>query len=247
MSTVASRATHFKVSAFLHKGFLVDTGCPRAASDLSRFLDREPIQGALVTHWHEDHSGNLPLLVRRGLPVTASRETLAAMPRTRALPVYRWAVWGQAEPVGGPPEPADHPFEVVPTPGHSPDHVVVFDPDLGIVFGGDLFLGVKASTVHPGEDPYAIRASVRRVLALEPRLYFDAHRSLLRDPAGALRAKADWLDTVIDAIETGLRRGDSDRVIRRRVLGDEGSMPFLTGGEMSKRNFVASIRARLGS
>jgi glyoxylase-like metal-dependent hydrolase (beta-lactamase superfamily II) len=243
MSTRLSRALGFKVSAFVVRGFLIDTGFPRVAGELGVALERVALEGALVTHWHEDHAGNLALLTRRGVPVAISRETLDLFPRTYRLPRYRWAIWGNAEPPAAAPVAAAHPFEIVPTPGHTTDHVAVYDPESGTVFGGDLFLGVKASVVHPGEDPRAMLASVRRILALEPRRYFDAHRSLVRDPGGALRAKAQWLEATIDAIEAGVRRGDPDAVIQARVIGRDGAMAAVTGGGMSKRNFVAAVRS----
>jgi len=242
MSTRLSRALGFKVSAFLCRGFLIDTGLPRVADEVDAALADLPLEGALVTHWHEDHAGNLDLLTRRGVPVVVSRDTLDRLPATRRLPIYRWAIWGNTRPLEPAPTSASHPFEVIPTPGHSPDHVAVFDRDSGTVFGGDLFLGVKASLVHPGEDPRAMLASIRRVLALEPRVYFDAHRSALADPIGALRAKADWLEGVIGAIEEGVRGGEPDDVIQARVLGRDGSMALGTGGEISKRNFIRSVR-----
>ncbi len=242
MSTRLSRALGFKVSAFVVRGFLIDTGFPRMAGPLGAALDRVALEGALVTHWHEDHAGNLALLTGRGLPVAMSRETLDLFPRTFDLPRYRRAIWGNAAPPAAGPVPAAHPFEIVPTPGHSPDHVAVHDPETGAVFGGDLFLGVRSSIVHPGEDPRAMLTSVRRVLALEPKVYFDAHRSLVRDPVGALRAKAEWLEATIAAIEDGVRRGEPDAVIQARVIGRDGMIAVASAGEMSKRNFVAAIR-----
>ena len=77
MSSWASRRSGYKVSAFLHRGILIDTGFPRARRELAMWLDRQPINGAIVTHWHEDHAGNLPLLVERDIPVSMPAATLA--------------------------------------------------------------------------------------------------------------------------------------------------------------------------
>jgi glyoxylase-like metal-dependent hydrolase (beta-lactamase superfamily II) len=244
-STRLTRSLGYKVSAFLYRGILVDTGFPRVGRDLDRFLDGESIAGAIVTHWHEDHSGNVARLARRSLPVTMSPETWAMLPRATRLAPYRWAVWGPAPPLERQPAPVEHPFELIPTPGHAVDHLVVWDPEAGVAFLGDLFLGVKASVMHHDEDPRALVASLRLVLALQPRTAFCAHRGRLGDPVALLSAKTAWLEAAIGAVEAGIERGESDEAITRRVLGAEGLMPYGSGGELRKRHFVAAVRRGL--
>jgi glyoxylase-like metal-dependent hydrolase (beta-lactamase superfamily II) len=241
MSSVASRLTGFKVSAYRYRGTLVDTGFPRAKAELARWLRGNPVRGAIVTHWHEDHAGNVPLLVRSGIPVTLGPDTLARARAARRLPLYRWAVWGNPEPFDGAPVPADHPFELVPTPGHTDDHVAVWDPAARIAFTGDLWLGVRASVVHPNESPITMVTSLKRILALEPRVVFDAHRGILRDPVKAFTAKIAWLEQTIEAILELDRRNYSEDRITHEVIGREDVTTTVSGGEMSKRNFVRAV------
>ncbi len=241
MSSRASRLAGYKVSAFVHRGILIDTGFPKAGADLARWLDRNPIAGAILTHWHEDHAGNAPLLVERGLPVSVGEATLARIRRPKPVPLYRRVVWGPPAPLGADPKPADHGFELIPTPGHTDDHLAVWDPEARIAFVGDLFLGVKAATVHPNEDPRVMIESLGRVLALEPAVVFDAHRGLLRDPKGQLGAKIRWLETTIGRIEELVRHGREPGMITREVLGPEETIAMLSRGEMSKANFVRAV------
>lgn len=243
MSTRLGRATGLWVSAFLHRGVLIDTGFPRARTELLRTLDRLSVDTVLLTHWHEDHAGNLSALVARGLPVVASEETLRlhrALPR---VPVYRWAYWGH--PV---PDPnltvvrGAHPFQLVPTPGHSTDHVAVFDPDERIAFTGDLFLGVRASSVLAEESPDQMVASLRRVIALEPRIVFDAHRGRIDDPRRLFGAKIEWLEQTIGAIRRLINAGQADAEIVRAVFGGEERIGYVSRGAISRRNFVRAVR-----
>jgi len=240
-STAWSRALGYKVSAFVHRGMLIDTGFPRARGDLDRWLVANRLAGTIITHYHEDHAGNLDLVVERGIPAAVGPETLRQLPHTTALPLYRRLTWGNTT-LPGRFESVEHPFTLVPTPGHTPDHLVVFDPDHAVVFSGDLFLGVKACLVHPYENPYQILESVRRVRRLEPRVLYDAHRGIVMNPGGLLEAKAAWLATAIGEIERRIMRGDPDRVIQARVLGKEGLTALGSAGEMSKLNFVRAIR-----
>ena len=79
------------------------------------------------------------------------------------------------------------------TPGHSSEHHVVWDAERQkTIFGGDLYLGVKVRVTHPWprEDVRGQIASIRRVIALKPKRYFDAHRGLVTDAIAQLAATA---------------------------------------------------------
>lgn len=245
MVSRTGRITGYRVAAFYHRGFLIDTGMARARSELASWLDRHAVLGALVTHWHEDHAGNLGLVVGRGIPVAISADTLArhrALPR---VPAYRWLTWGHPAPVATDPTPlTQHPFQFVDTPGHSPDHRVIWDPADGTVFAGDLFLGVKAAIEHHDADPVAMVASLRRVIALEPAEVFCAHRGRLPDPMGLLRAKAGWLEDVIGTIREALAAGVPEGRIVATVLRGESAARWFSLGELSKRHFVRAVAAR---
>lgn len=245
MTSLAGRVLGYKVSAFVHDGVLIDTGFPRAERWLGAHLDARSVRGAILTHWHEDHSGNLALLVERGLQVAVRPRTLQLLPRTHALPRYRQLVWGAARPVTKVPEPVDHRFELVPTPGHTEDHVAVWDPAGRIVFLGDLFLGVRACLMHPGEDPYALLDSVERVIALGPKEAFCAHRGRLHDPVATLSARARWLDRAIREVERLVDNDWEDGAAAFLALGTDRYVRAFTGGELSKRHFVAGVRAEL--
>lgn len=243
MSTWLGRATGLVVSAFLHRGVLIDTGFPRARAELLRALDDLSVGSVLLTHWHEDHAGNLSPLVARGLPVVASAETLRlhrALPR---VPAYRWAYWGHPRPDPAlTVTPGEHPFELIPTPGHSPDHIAVFDADLRIAFTGDLFLGVRHSSVLAGESPDLMVRSLRRVIALEPQVVFDAHRGRIDEPRRLFGAKVEWLEDKIGAIRRLVAAGQPDEEIVRAVFGGEERVALLSRGAISRRNFVAAVR-----
>ena len=75
-----SRLVGYTVSAFLFDGVLIDCGFPAVRLDLGRALDELHVRGAIITHHHEDHAGNLALLSARAIPVAMPAETLATRP-----------------------------------------------------------------------------------------------------------------------------------------------------------------------
>jgi glyoxylase-like metal-dependent hydrolase (beta-lactamase superfamily II) len=232
----------YEVSAYMVRGVLIDTGFPRAAAELRAALEARAPRGAVVTHWHEDHAGNAPSLASRGLPMLMHRECetrLRARPRIRA---YRHLVWGATARLEAPLQSFDPaPLEIIHLPGHTRDHLVVWDAEQKVLVSGDLFLGVKVRVAHESESPRTLLSSLRTAAALEPRLLLDAHRGPLTDAASKLRAKADWLEGTIAEIESLGMRGDPERAIARRVLGREALVGWASWFEYSKIGLVRAV------
>jgi glyoxylase-like metal-dependent hydrolase (beta-lactamase superfamily II) len=248
MQSTAGRMAGYDVSAYLVRGILVDTGFHRARGLLIAALDQLRPRGAIVTHWHEDHAGNVELLASRGLPLLMREETEVILRRRPDVKLYRRAVWGHPPRLRSPIERLDpEDLEVIHTPGHSRDHQVVWDPETETVFTGDLWLGVKSRLMHESEDPYAIVRSLRVVLARNPVRLFDAHRGPIANAITALQARIDWLEETIGEIERRVAAGWSDGAIARDVLGREDLSALVSAGEYAKRNLVRAVRRKSGS
>ncbi|HEY0779742.1 MAG TPA: MBL fold metallo-hydrolase [Gemmatirosa sp.] len=259
LASPVSRLVGYTVSVYVVTTavgpMLVDTGLPFAWGSLRRVLAARgggsvarAVRGAVITHQHEDHAGNAARLAREGVPLAMAAATRAAISVTESIGAYRRLVWGARAPLpaGAPPfDPA--PLVLIPTPGHSPDHHAVWDPERETLFGGDLFLGVKVRIAQPSEDPRALAQSLRAAAALRPRRLFDAHRGPVDDPVASLEAKATWLDETVGEVERLLDAGWPTRRIRDSLLGGESAIGILSGGEYSRAGFVRAVRATRGA
>ncbi|MCU0619725.1 MAG: MBL fold metallo-hydrolase [Gemmatimonadaceae bacterium] len=156
-ASLASRAIGYAVSAFLTDDeVLVDTAFPGARRDLVRALRGRAPRGVLVTHHHEDHAGNVAHLAHGGVPMHLAPATEEALRRFGPMGLYRRFTWRSMGPLTTPIVPFDPGrYALVPTPGHTADHHVVWDAATRTLFAGDLFLGVKVRISHHDEDPYA--------------------------------------------------------------------------------------------
>jgi endoribonuclease LACTB2 len=241
-STAVSRALGYEVSAYFTRGVLVDSGFPAVGGDLAAWLEITRPVGAIVTHHHEDHAGNVELIAARGIPIAASDDTLDAARRVRRLDMYRRICWGQPAPLRSPVAAfAPEGLRLLASPGHCRDHHVVWDAERKTLFSADLFLGVKLRVAQASENAHQLAQSLRAAIALAPARMFCAHRGLVNDPVGALRAKADWLDELIGSAARLRSQGLSDAAIARRLLGREGVTNAISLGKLSKTNLIRSV------
>jgi glyoxylase-like metal-dependent hydrolase (beta-lactamase superfamily II) len=244
MGSWQGRLFGYEVSAYLLRGVLVDTGFPRVSARFAMAVDTLRPRGAIVTHWHEDHAGSVPLLASRELPMRLHGQCEATLREHPPIGFYRRVVWGQAPRLTAPIREFDaSPLQVLALPGHTEDHLVAWDPEQRILASGDLFLGVKVRVAHESESPRRLLESLRAAAALEPRLLLDAHRGPVYDATARLRAKIAWLDETIGAIAERAARGDAPGAITRRVLGSEPMVGYLSAGEYSMQALVRAVLA----
>lgn len=239
--TRRSAAVGYDVSAYLVRGILVDTGFRHVRGDVDRALAELRPRGVIVTHWHEDHAGNAPTLAAT-LPMWMPEYTDRTLRERPRVKLYRHFTWGRPLALRGALAPLDpSPLRTIATPGHSPDHHVVFDAATGTLFSGDLWLGVKVRVMGASENPYQIVESLTRAIALVPQRMFDAHRGWVEKPVAALEAKRAWLQDTIGEIERRLSAGESESQIVGTVLGGEERTAFVSQGEYSRRNLARSV------
>src|SRR5690349_15447922 len=129
----------------------------------------------LVTHHHGDHAEAAQPWGKRFDAQVAAADSAVAGPRGRVLePGERLELAGTA-------------IGVVPTPGHTADHLA-FRLESGAVLVGDHVLGRGTSVVtHPEGDVVAYLESLRRVHDLGPSALYCGHGpELTEDPTAVL-------------------------------------------------------------
>jgi glyoxylase-like metal-dependent hydrolase (beta-lactamase superfamily II) len=235
-------------------GLLIDSGPTNLASEVLELAREVRVRQAVTTHHHEDHSGNNGLLSEK-LQITPlahpAAAELLARPITR-LRAYRRLAWGmpppsRAEAVGEWIETHGFRFQVLATPGHARDHIVLYEPERGWLFSGDLFLSSRLKYLRFDEDVHALIASLRRVVSLEPRVLFCQHRGRVEDGAALLARKLEFLVELGERVRELRDRGLEEREIARALPWNDLVWRLRSGGEFSKLNFVrAYLRPRSG-
>ncbi len=136
------------------------TGHPDHVNAVAAALDGVPLARVLITHWHPDHVSGLPAL----------RE--------------RWRKLAVIEAAGAPVPAGDGVLEIIPTPGHSPDHLCFYDRAAGDVYCGDLARqgGTIVIPARKGGDLRAYLESLQRIRELAPRRLLPGHGPIVTDP-----------------------------------------------------------------
>ncbi len=244
--TVFGRWLH-SVSAYVLGDTLVDSGCPATARELATWCEGRGVRKVVHTHHHEDHSGGDFELVRRfGVEVIAPPQTVPILADFYDLPWYRRMVWGRARsvrsrPFRGEVEIGRYRFNPVPTPGHATDHCCLFQPEHRWLFSGDLFIHPRVTHLRRSEDTGGILRSLRKILDLEPKLLICSHAGFVENACESLERRIRfWEDlgrqaSSMEALGFGARR------ISRRLLGAEGAMTLISGGDFSKTNLIRAL------
>ncbi len=229
---------------------VVDTGPPNQWARVRRFLAERRVARVLITHHHEDHSGNGARLARETTAtVFVPAEGVELVRQGFALQPYQHIVWGAPDrfaPVVMPEE-----LEVgegvrlraIPTPGHSPDMTCLLEPNRGWLFTGDLYISSTPRFFRADESLGEQVESLERVLALEFGAVFCAHRGVVPDGPTAIRAKRDYLVALREEARALRAEGRSIAAITRTLLGRETMMSMLTLFHFSKRNLVRACLA----
>jgi len=220
-------------TAVIYDGVLIDPGSPRMRRSLNRHLGRLPkhaIGAVVATHHHEEHVGNLNWSARlTGAPLHLSAATAELLKSPWPLPMVRAAIIGQPARLEPPFEilgdriPTPHgELEVLATPGHCDDHIVLYDRAEKLLIAGDAFMGSYFATPNPDVDSLKWIDTLERLLALDIEVLVEGHGHvhtlrpdfpriagvvIREDPRAALEKKLDYLRWLREQIESGGRDG----------------------------------------
>jgi glyoxylase-like metal-dependent hydrolase (beta-lactamase superfamily II) len=249
--TLAGRGRYW-TTAYLLDGMMIDTGCAHCSTELLRELQDTSLACITNTHTHEDHIGANGLLQRRqaGLPVLAhplALPNLADPRHTQPLHPYRQLFWGWPEPSLGRPltngeqiETNHYCFEVIYTPGHSPDHLCLYEPRQGWLFTGDLFVGGRDRALRAGYDIWQIIASLKKIAALPIAILFPGSARVRNKPAEDLKDKIAYLEELGERVLTQHEQGLAVTQIARSLCGRPMWVEIITLGHFSRRRLVLS-------
>jgi glyoxylase-like metal-dependent hydrolase (beta-lactamase superfamily II) len=252
--TVFGKGLYF-TAAYLVDGLMIDTGCAHTVAEFTAAIAGAPLELVVNTHSHEDHvAANAALHASHGAQIRAHPDAIPILAHPESVPLrpYQLVMWGRpprshALPLGETVETEHHKFQVIKTPGHSPDHVSLYEPDRGWLFCGDAYIGGQDRALRADYNVYLIIESLKTMAALDTTLLFPGSGTVKDNPKDELRRKIEYLEETGARINDLRRRGISRRRIRRLVFGSETAIAYFTLGHFSGRRLVRSFIEDAGS
>jgi glyoxylase-like metal-dependent hydrolase (beta-lactamase superfamily II) len=252
--TIAGRGYYWS-TAYLIEGLLVDSGCAHTASELGKALSGRHITSIVNTHSHEDHIGANGALQEQLHELNIYAHPLAlpvlANPRkNQPLQFYRRVMWGWPKPSSGQPvedgaviETEKFSFQVIYTPGHSPDHICLYEPTHGWLFSGDLFVGGRDRALRKEYRIWEIIAALKRVSELPLSMLFPGCARVRENPSQELADKINYLEETGGKVLDLYKKGMSIGLIARTVFGRPMFIELFTLGHFTRRTLVESYLA----
>jgi glyoxylase-like metal-dependent hydrolase (beta-lactamase superfamily II) len=235
------------VRCYAVDGLLIDTGLLSKAKQVLKFARQQQIRQVVLTHHHEDHSGNACSFVEQDYPVLASQSTAELMQEGFDIHFYERVIWGSAPPTSLQILPDElqtehYNFHVLPAPGHSFDQVVLYEADQGWLFSADAFIAERIKIFRADEDFAQTVSTLKSLLQLDFEQLFCAHRPVLKNGKKAMQRKLDYMLELEYKVNKLASQGYNLQRITQKTLGPEDAkMMFFTRGDVCKRNVVKSI------
>jgi len=236
-------------AAYWVDGLLIDTGCAYTEREIMQALKELPVECVVNTHSHEDHIGaNAALREKRGAEILAHSVALPVLADPRGnqpLQPYRRIFWGyprpsEGQPIGEAVETEHYRFQVIHTPGHSPDHICLYEPDEGWLFSGDLYIGGRDRALRSDYNICAVIDSLKKIALLEVSRLFAGSGTVRENPSKDLLEKIDYLEEIGRRVRELHQRGLSPRQIAHRIFGPELLIAYVTLGHFSGKGLVKS-------
>ncbi|KAA0154509.1 hypothetical protein FNF29_02386 [Cafeteria roenbergensis] len=240
---------------------LVDTGPPNQWNQVKREIERAGgVDTVFASHHHEDHAGNGAQLQQQlGCKVLAAPSSIRYLQEGYPQEWYRTMVWGRPTPftpdqmaeetaIDGGEGVGGVTLVRVWTPGHCPDHHVLFCPERKWLFAGDLFVSARPRLFRMEEDAHDQIASLERVLQLDFEHVFCSHKGELPNGRQLLQRRLAWLKSLRRAVTRAFADSDhtstagiDESALAKRLLGPEPPFARFTLLDFSQRNLVASL------
>ncbi|MDW7739846.1 MAG: MBL fold metallo-hydrolase [Bacillota bacterium] len=244
--TIMGKPVYFSYFYYID-GILIDTGPSHVAREVLKALKNLKLNKVIITHQHEDHTGNCALLHQElGVPIYAHPETIKVLNDPPPIQIYRKVMWGNlpratARPLEKEFRTDKYLLNTVNTPGHSLDHTCFFEPDNRWLFCGDLYLGENLTGFMEGEDIVDHLKSLLKTINLKPDILFCGLKGYLENATERLiRKYHSWLEICYRVI--GLyEQGKTRRYILNEVFGREILFYYFSQSNWGRRYMVDSI------
>lgn len=237
------------MSAYLVDGLLIDTGCAETSDELVSYLGGKEFGQVVNTHYHEDHiGGNNGIMEKFGMDIYAHPKSIPLIGSSPHLYPYQEFAFGypvptKVKPLSDSVKTGSYVFEIIDTPGHSEDHICLFEKSQGWCFTGDLFARVNPKFIRPEENIGEIIRSMQKILDLpsDRLILFTSLGRIVEDGKRALSECISYLSDLGKKVKKLSAAGNGVDEIVTELFGGEHPFIQVSDGQFSTANLVRSL------
>jgi glyoxylase-like metal-dependent hydrolase (beta-lactamase superfamily II) len=232
---------------YAYNDVLIDSGPINQWRHVANFVRSHEINHLLLTHHHEDHSGNAAnILNELAIPTFTNALCQQKIKQAFSIPTIQRYLWGTAKPLNA--QQLQNSFEsnqgvkldVLLTPGHTDDMSCFYDAEHGFLFTGDLYIASRVMYLHKDEDLMLQIESLNKVISLDFNTVFCPHRGIMKNGKKDLIRKRDFILELIEQVNHLAKQGMNVTQIQKKLLGREDSLSIFSNFDFSKKRLIES-------
>ena len=229
---------------------LIDTAHSNSRLEVLQRFESKGIEKILLTHYHEDHSGNAGYLKRKWhIPVYGHSETGKMLKKGYNVSPLSKVISGNVSRVEVTPllETDDffagqYKIQPIFTPGHSHDHYSYYVPEKGWLFSGDLFVAERIKYFANFESISEQIKSLKKLCSLDFDVLLCSHNPKTKNGKEHLQRKLqnfeDFYGTVARLNKEGL---SPTEILTKTGRKENAFYNMITLGNFNAVNMVKSV------
>ena len=237
------------VYAFVLDDLLIDTAQRFNRENILKVAKEHEISKIILTHHHEDHSGNVAFLMKElNVDTYAHPETVRILKKGFSVSVLGKLMNGDVEKAHLKPlletdliETKNYSLQPIITPGHCNDHYCYYEKNKGYLFSGDLYVADKIKYFAPYESIFTQIDSLKKLLQLDFDVLFCSHNPKTENGKKRLQNKLNFFEDFVGTVSKYKEEGYTSSEILNKMGNKENTFyKVITFGNFTAENLVKS-------
>jgi glyoxylase-like metal-dependent hydrolase (beta-lactamase superfamily II) len=238
------------VYAFLLDDLLIDTAQRHNRDNILAVAKQHDVQKIILTHHHEDHSGNVAHLMNElNVDAYAHPKTVAILSDGYKISPLGRLLNGEVERANLKPllesdgiQTKNYTLQPIYTPGHCIDHYCYYEKNKGFLFSGDLYVADKIKYFAPYESMFTQIESIKKLLALDFDTLFCSHNPKVTGGKQRLQNKLQFFEDFVGKVSNYYHEGKKSKEIFTLMnMKENYYYKVITAGNFTAENMVKSV------
>lgn len=238
------------VYTFVLDNLLIDTAQRYNRENILKVAKQHDINKIILTHHHEDHTGNVAFLMNElNIDAYAHPTAVKIMGKGYRMSPLAKLMNGSVEKAVLKPistedriQTAYYTLEPIYTPGHCDDHYCYYERNKGWLFSGDLYVADKIKYFANYESLLTQIESIKKLVALDFDTLFCSHNPKTHGGKQRLQNKLQFFEDFAGTVTKYYEQGHNARQIFALMGMKENYLnKYITLGGFCAENMVHSV------